>query len=117
MITTVAQNHALARVLNGGIIAGSVLIAAGASVLIANGTFAPGAGIGVAGTFAGMSSVFRLDGVALVRAGVLVLILTPVLRVAFVAVLLARRQDRTGVISAVAVLLLLALATALDLRH
>lgn len=108
---------ALARVLNGGIIAGSVLIAIGAALLIAHGTFAPGIGIGINGTFAGMTGILRLDGVAFLRAGILVLILTPIVRVGFVAVLLARRQDRTGVAWAITVLLLLALATALDLRH
>ena len=111
-----AGSRSIALLLTGGVAVGCVLLAAGGVIAAFHGGLTPGLGVGSTG-FADPSGLLHLDGTALIRAGILVLILTPVLRVAAVAVLLARRQDRGGVVYAIAVLLLVALATALDLRH
>jgi hypothetical protein len=107
-----AASRALARLLTAGITIGCVLLAVGGVLCAFDGGLLPGTGLGVTGFgFTG------LDGPSLVRTGILAVILTPILRVATVAVLFAQREDRAGVVWAVAVLLLLTLAMVLDLRH
>lgn len=109
-----AASRAIAQVLTGGILLGCALLALGGILAAFQGGLGTGAGLG-SGGFA-VHGIFRLEPVALLRAGILVLILTPIVRIAGVAVLLGRRQDLAGVIYSVTVLLLLALATALDVR-
>lgn len=105
-------SKALARLLTAGITLGCVLLAAGGAVCAFQGGLEPGIGLGVTGF-----GISGLDGPSLIRSGILVMILTPILRVAALTVLFAQRDDRPGVVWAVVVLLLLALATVLDLRH
>ena len=104
----------LARLLVAGIALGALLLGAGAFVCALNGGLHPGIGLGETG-FA-VHGLYTLDGPALLRAGILVLILTPIVRVAAVAALLAQRNDRPGVVWAIVVLLLLTLTTVLELR-
>lgn len=110
-----AASKVLARLLLAGIAAGCLLLASGALVCALDGGLVSGIGLGQTG-FA-VHGLYELDGPALLRAGILVLILTPIVRVAAVAALLAQRDDRSGVVWAVGVLLLLTLATVLELRH
>lgn len=105
-------SKSIARLLTIGITAGCLLLGIGGALLALQEGLEPGTGLGVTGF-----GVAGLDGASLIRLGILVLILTPILRVVAVAVLLAQREDRPGVMWAVTVLLLLALATVLDLRH
>lgn len=107
-------SRALARLLTTGIILGCALVALGEILAAFQGGVASGTGLGAYGFR--IHGLFRLDPTALLRAGVLVLIVTPIVRVVGVAVLLGRRQDVAGVVYSVAVLLLLALATALEIR-
>lgn len=111
-VENAATSKALARLLTAGITLGCVLLAAGGVVCAFHGGLEPGLGLGVTGF-----GVTGLDGPSLIRSGVLVMILTPILRVAALTVLFAQRDDRPAVVWAVVVLLLLTLATVLDLRH
>lgn len=110
-----ATSKVLARLLVAGIAAGCALLAAGALLCAFDGGLIPGIGLGETG-FA-VRNLYPPNGPALLRAGILVLILTPIVRVAAVAALFAQKDDRPGVVWAVVVLLLLTLATVLELRH
>ena len=110
--TDAGASKAIARLLSAGITAGCLLLGVGGALLAMHGGLEPGTGLGTTGF-----GVAGVDGASLIRLGILVLILTPILRVVAVAALLAQRDDRPGVVWAVAVLLLLVLATVLDLRH
>jgi uncharacterized membrane protein len=105
-------SKSLARLLTAGIVLGCVLLAAGGFLSALQEGLVPGLGLGVTGF-----GVTGLDGPSLIRTGILVIILTPILRVAAVAAIFVQRDDRPGIVWAVAVLLLLTLATVLDLRH
>lgn len=107
-----ATSKALSRLLTAGIAIGCVLLAAGGVITAFHGGLEPGLGLGVTGF-----GITGLDGPSLIRTGILVVILTPILRVVTLALLFAQRDDRPGVVWAVIVLLLLTLATVLDLRH
>ena len=111
-LTNAGASKALARLLTAGIILGCVLLAAGGVLTAMHGGLEPGLGLGVTGF-----GVSGLDGPSLIRTGILVMILTPILRVMAVAALFAQREDRPAVVWAVVVLLLLVLAMVLDLRH
>jgi len=110
-----AASKLLARILVAGIAFGCLLIAGGALVCAFDGGLVPGIGLGETG-FA-VHGLYALDGPALLRAGILAIILTPIVRVCAVAALLAQRDDRAGVVWAIVVLLLLILTTVLELRH
>jgi uncharacterized membrane protein len=110
-----ATAKTLSRVLTAGIAAGGVLLVIGAILTAVQTGLHPGIGVGEGG-FA-LRGLLALEGPAFIRAGILVLILTPVVRVLAVAALLLQRNDRGGVLYAIVVLLLLTLATVLDLRH
>lgn len=102
----------LARLLQAGIAAGVVLIVAGGVRCALDGGLGPGIGIGVTGF-----GVTGVDGPSLLRLGIFAIILTPILRVVALAILFVRTDDRTGVVWAIAVLLLLILATVLNVSH
>ena len=110
-----AAARALGKLLTFGVLTGAALMAVGAVLAANRGGLARGLGLGTKG-FA-IRGLFSMDTEAVLRAGVLVLILTPIVRVVAVAVMLARRQDRAGLVYSVAVLLLVALATALEVRR
>ncbi len=94
--------RSLARLVEAGIVLGSLLLAAGSVLGAFQGGLPRGSG---GGTAAGSAPELLL------RAGILVLIGTPVARVAAAGFLFARENDRRALACCVAVLLLLALAT------
>lgn len=107
-----ATSRALARLLVGGIAVGAALLITGSIACVLDGTLQPGLGLGTTGF-----GVTGIDGPSLLRLGVFVIILTPILRIAALAILFVRGDDRGGVVWAIVVLLLVILATVLDVTH
>ena len=112
--TDPATSRMLARLLVGGIAVGAILLIAGGirCALELEGGLAAGIGVGTTGL-----GVTGIDGPSLLRLGVLVMILTPIFRVVALAILFVTGDDRTALVWAISVLLLLALAMLLDVRH
>jgi uncharacterized membrane protein len=109
---------AISAVLRVGVAASLVLVACGSALSFLQGSYAPGPGevarlIGATGSFPRTASWFfgglaHLDGQAIIVAGLLVLIATPVLRVGVSLVAFFRERDRAFIaITAVVLALLL----------
>lgn len=105
----------LASILRGGVWIGSGLLIAGTSLGLARGELRPGLGIGQPGLNA-LANDLHLDASSILRAGLLLIIATPLVRVVIAGWLLGRQRDRLAIGCTVAVLALLTLAVALDLR-
>ena len=107
---------ALSRLLRAGVWTGTALLVTGSVLGIAAGELRPGLGLGEPG-LQSLRSGFRMDAETILRAGLLLIIATPLARVVVAGVLLGRKRDRAAVACTIAVLALLAIAVALDLRH
>jgi uncharacterized membrane protein len=110
-----AIERLLARLLQGGVLVATVLVVAGGIVFLAHQGGAAPSYSRFAGEPAELSSVFgivrsalRSDGRGLIQLGLLVLVATPVLRVAGSLVAFVVLRDRTYVVLTSVVLLLLA---------
>jgi uncharacterized membrane protein len=118
-------DHVIGRVLRAGVATSLVLISCGtaASFLGKSGAYGTGpaevarltgAGGGFPRTAAWLGNgLVHLDGQAIIVAGLIVLILTPVMRVAVSIATFARERDRVYVAITTSVLLLLLLSFAL----
>lgn len=107
----------LARLLQTGIAGGALLLIAGTIIAASTGELVPGFGLGVPGMDGLLPRLIEGDPAALLRAGVLVVLLTPVARVVAVSWMLRREKDVTGAVCALVVLLLVTVAILLDLTH
>lgn len=116
------SERAISRVLRGGVLLSLVLVSAGTalSFLSTSGAYGRGPGevarlIGPGGSFPRTASwlihgLVRLDGQAVVVLGLIVLILTPIVRVAVSIVAFAREGDRVYASITTVVFLLLMLS-------
>lgn len=112
-----SSSQRLGRMLHAGILLGTVLLLGGAVLGGIRGDLQRGLGLSPPVLRDVAAGLARLETAALLRAGLLVLILTPILRVAAVGFLLGRRGDRLAVACAVGVLALLVAASFLGSGH
>ncbi len=110
-------NASLGKVLLGGMLVGAALMLLGGAMAAFRGELAPGLGLGKHGIHGLGGGLLRGESAAVLRLAVLVLIVTPVLRVIVAGVLLGRAKDRVAVACTIAVLALLLVAFALDVRE
>ncbi len=109
-------SHRLSRVLRLGVWLGSGLLLVGSILGLVRGDLHSGLGVGHPGLHA-LATELHFDAATILRFGLLLIIATPVIRVVVAGFLLGRNRDRLAVVCTVAVLGLLAVAIALDLRH
>ena len=107
----------LGKVLTAGMFTGAGLLVLGGGLALMRGELAPGLGIGKHGLNGLGGGLLRGESAAVLRLAILVLIMTPVLRVIVSGILLGRAKDRVAVMCTIAVLGLLILAFALDVRE
>ena len=107
----------LGRMLQAGILLGTGLLVLGAIVGTARDEMHRGLGLERPVLLDILRNLAGLDTAALLRAGLLVLILTPVVRVVAAAWLLGRAGDRIAVACSIAVLALLVAASFLGSGH
>lgn len=107
----------LGRMLQGGILLGSGFLVLGAILGASRDEMHRGLGVEPPVLLELARDLARFDTAALLRAGLLVLILTPVVRVVAAAWLLGRAGDRLAVACAIAVLALLVAASFLGSGH
>lgn len=107
----------LGRMLQSGIVLGSGFLVLGAILGAYRDQMHRGLGVEPPVLLDLARDLTRLDTAALLRAGLLVLILTPVVRVVAAAWLLGRAGDRLAVACAIAVLALLVAASFLGTGH
>lgn len=110
-------NASLGKLLLGGMIIGTVLMLIGGGLAAVRGELAPGLGIGRHGLHGIGGGLLRGEAQAVIRLAILVLIVTPVLRVIVAGYLLGKAKDRVAVACTIAVLALLVVAFALDVRE
>lgn len=110
-------NGKLGTLLLGGMLLGAGLMVVGGTLAAFRGELAPGLGIGRHGLHGIGGGLLRGEAQAVIRLAILVLIVTPVLRVVVAGYLLGKAKDRVAVACTIAVLALLVVAFALDVRE